>query len=299
MEIREIRLFLVLAEELHFGRTAERLNLSQTRVSQTVRALEGQLGGRLFERTSRRVRLTRLGERLRDRLRPVYEELNRVVDEVRETRDTVTGELRLALYSQLVGGPRIAEVIRRYEERHRESRVTIKDPPIAVGLEGLRRGELDLMASWLPLDEPDMRIGPILACEDRVLAVCDTHPLAERGYATVEDLADHSVIDRPGLPEVTRDALVPRTSPSGRPIERRYRADTAMDFLTLVARGAAIHPTVASSAAYMAFPGVTYVPLRGLPPMRSALVWRIAAESAAIRAFAVAAREVEQAATVH
>ena len=127
-----------------------------------------------------------------------------------------------------------------------------------------------------------------------VYAVRDTHPLAERGYATVEDLADHSVIDRPGLPEVTRDALVPRTSPSGRSIERRYRADTTMDFLTLVARGAAVHPTLASSAAYMAFPGVTYVPLRGLPQIRSALVWRTAAESAAIRAFVLAAREVEE-----
>jgi DNA-binding transcriptional LysR family regulator len=292
VEIREIRVFLVLAEELHFGRTAERLYLSPTRVSQTVRALEKQLGGRLFERTSRRVRLTRLGERLRDGLRPVHEELNRVVDEVRVTGDAVTGELRLALYSQLVGGPRIAEVIRRYEERNPDSRVTIKDPPIAEGLEGLRRGELDLIASWLPLDEPDMTIGPILAC---VLAVRDTHPLAERGYATVEDLADHSVIDRPGLPEVTRDALGPRTSPSGRSIERRR---TRMDFLTLVARGAAVHPTVASSAAYMAFPGVTYVPLRGLPQIRSALVWLTAAESAAIRAFVLAAREVEEAPSV-
>jgi DNA-binding transcriptional LysR family regulator len=132
MEIREIRVFLVLAEELHFGRPAERLHLSATRVSQTVRALEGQLGGRLFERTSRRVRLTPFGERLRERLQPVYEELNRVVDEVRAADGAVTRELRLALYSQLVGGPRIAEVIRRYEERHRDSRVIIKDPPITV-----------------------------------------------------------------------------------------------------------------------------------------------------------------------
>ncbi|WP_084000504.1 hypothetical protein [Actinomadura kijaniata] len=64
-----------------------------------------------------------------------------------------------------------------------------------------------------------------------------------------------------------------------------------MEALTLVARGAVVHPTVASAAVYMPFPGVTYVPLRGLPPARSALVWRAGAETRAIHAFARVARE--------
>jgi DNA-binding transcriptional LysR family regulator len=61
LELREIRAFLTLAEELHFGRTAERLELTPSRVSQTIRTLETRVGGRLFERTSRRVRLTTTG----------------------------------------------------------------------------------------------------------------------------------------------------------------------------------------------------------------------------------------------
>ncbi|MGH2805599.1 MAG: LysR family transcriptional regulator, partial [Thermoleophilaceae bacterium] len=72
VELRDIRAFLVLADELHFGRTAERLGLTQSRVSQTIRTLEARLGGPLFERTSRRVRLTALGERLRDAAEPAY-----------------------------------------------------------------------------------------------------------------------------------------------------------------------------------------------------------------------------------
>jgi DNA-binding transcriptional LysR family regulator len=62
-----------LAEELHFGRTAERMFTSRSRVSQVIRAMETRAGGRLFERTSRQVRLTPLGEQLRDRLRPGYD----------------------------------------------------------------------------------------------------------------------------------------------------------------------------------------------------------------------------------
>ena len=64
VELREIRVFLTLTEELHFGRTAERLGLTQSRVSQTLRALERSLGDRLVDRTSRRVTLTPAGERL-------------------------------------------------------------------------------------------------------------------------------------------------------------------------------------------------------------------------------------------
>ena len=62
VELRELRIFLALVEELHFGRTAERLGVSQPTVSEAVRALEARLGGKLFERTSRRVLLTSLGQ---------------------------------------------------------------------------------------------------------------------------------------------------------------------------------------------------------------------------------------------
>src|SRR2546427_7636952 len=75
IELREIRIFLTLAEELHFGRTAERLNLTQSRVSQTLRGLETRLGDRLVHRPSRRVALTPAGERLRAQLDPAYREL--------------------------------------------------------------------------------------------------------------------------------------------------------------------------------------------------------------------------------
>jgi DNA-binding transcriptional LysR family regulator len=68
MDTNEIEVFLVLADELHFGRTAERLRLPQPQVSRLVARLERRAGGALFDRTNRRVRLTPLGERLRGRL---------------------------------------------------------------------------------------------------------------------------------------------------------------------------------------------------------------------------------------
>ena len=67
VELREIRVFLALAEELHFGRTAQRLGLTQSRVSQTLRQLERKMGGQLVYRTSRRVALTPFGRDFRER----------------------------------------------------------------------------------------------------------------------------------------------------------------------------------------------------------------------------------------
>jgi len=75
LDLAQIEAFLILCEELHFGRTAERLYMSQPRVSRLVADLESDIGGVLFERTSRRVALTPLGVQLRDRLAPVYEQL--------------------------------------------------------------------------------------------------------------------------------------------------------------------------------------------------------------------------------
>src|ERR1044072_2782235 len=80
MEIRALECFLALSEEVHFGRAAERLYVSQSRVSQLLRALEGRIGARLLDRTSRRVRLTPLGERFLAELRPAYDALSGAVE---------------------------------------------------------------------------------------------------------------------------------------------------------------------------------------------------------------------------
>jgi DNA-binding transcriptional LysR family regulator len=75
VDLGEVRVFLTLAEELHFGRTAERLQVTPSRVSQSLRGLEHKLGAQLVHRTSRRVRLTRFGERFLAEVRPPYEQL--------------------------------------------------------------------------------------------------------------------------------------------------------------------------------------------------------------------------------
>src|SRR5919201_5510973 len=95
VELRHLRAFLAVAEELHFGRAADRLRVTPSRVSQLVRALETIVGGPLFDRTSRRVALTPTGARLHERVAPACDAIHRAVDDLRTAIDGITGELRL------------------------------------------------------------------------------------------------------------------------------------------------------------------------------------------------------------
>ncbi|WP_250575423.1 LysR family transcriptional regulator [Nonomuraea sediminis] len=255
--------------------------LSQSRVSQTIRAMETRVGGRLFERTSRRVRLTPLGERLRDGLRPGFDQIHLALAEAREIASGITGELRVSLLNFAAGGPSFSQVVRAFTTAHPGCEVVVYEAFPGEALPRLRRGELDAVAHWLPIRQPDLVVGPVLMREERALAVRDGHPLAERGYATLEDLGGEHVIDATGmLPPETLEVVYPL------PARRRGAEGRMIEVLSLVARGEIVHPTVASLADYYTHPGVRVIPLRGLPPLESALIWSAERETAAVRAFA-------------
>jgi DNA-binding transcriptional LysR family regulator len=296
VDLRELRLFLTLAEELHFGRTAERLRLTPSRVSQSLRALEHKLGAQLVHRTSRRVRLTPFGEQLLRELGPALEQLDGVLERSNAAARTLEGTLRLGLFSGPAGGPHLVEVINAFEALHRECNVDVVlvswDDPFGR----LRANEVELMASWVPLNDPDLVVGPTLTSQPRVLAVAHDHPLADRDSIDVEELADHRVPRFDNWPKELHEAIGPFRTPGGRPIPHTRIAlgDRAvLDVAVLVARGELVWPTVASAAPYMGGDlDLVFVPIRGMPPLRSALVWRRPARDPKLRAFLRVAREV-------
>src|SRR5579862_158529 len=98
IELQELRVFLVVAEELHFGRAAEQLTITRSRVSQIVKSLEARIGARLFDRTSRRVRLTPAGELLLAEVSAPYRELQNALTRVHQAAAGVAGTLRIGMY---------------------------------------------------------------------------------------------------------------------------------------------------------------------------------------------------------
>jgi len=292
LELRHLRAFLVVAEELHFGRAADRLRVSPSRVSQLVRALETVMGTALFERTSRSVALTPIGERLRSRVQPACDELAQAVDDLRNGANGLSGELRLGVVLATNGGPHLPEIIGLFEARHPACRVVVSEIAWTDPLGPLRRGEVDLTAIRFPLRQPDLVVGPVLTTDRRALAVADDHPLAGRSWVCVEDLADYELAGgTSAVPPELIEALIPRTTPSGRPIAHRAVAGSVQT-LAMVARGEIVHATVASLPDYMSYPGITYIPIVDLPPCDAGLVWRASQDTPAVRAFAAVAHEV-------
>ena len=296
IELRELRMFLALAEELHFGRTAERLQLTPSRVSQSLRALEDKLGAQLVHRTSRRVRLTPFGEGLLRDAAPVIERLDAVLERTNASARSLEGTLRLGLLSGPAGGPHLVKIVSAFESRHPESSVeTVQmawDDPVGR----LRKNDVEVMATWVPLKEPDLVVGPTLSRQPRTLAVAHDHPLAERDDVDVEELADHQVVRLDNdWPKELRETVVPSRTPQGRPIDGPRVGGGGRALLDLpvrVARGELVFPTVASAAPYMGALDLVFIPITGMEPLRSALVWRRPARDPKLRAFIRVARDV-------
>lgn len=286
LELRDVRVFLTLADELHFGRTAQRLGVTPSRVSQTIRTLERQLGGALFERTSRTVVLTALGMGFRGRVGSAYDQLVAAWNETERAARGVTGELRLGLYAPIVGGPHLLDVVKAFRAAHPACRLELIETGFGrASLDWLRRGDVDVLVMRLPLVAHDLVVGPVLSEDGRVVVVAVDHPLAGRAAVTYEDPAAYAVPTTSALPRELLEDLAPLRTPSGLPI--RQIATHGIGEVTMrVAAGEAVHPTVVSFLAHYPHAGLVQVPLEGMPASRTALVWRAADASAAVLALA-------------
>ncbi|MEU1117198.1 MULTISPECIES: LysR family transcriptional regulator [unclassified Streptomyces] len=288
MELRDIEIFLTLSEELHFGRTAERLFISQARVSQAIRKQERLIGAALFERTSRSVRLTPIGDRLAERLRLGHDTIRTALTEATEAARSLSGTLSIGIMGAL--GHEIRDVVERFRAEHPGREVRFCEVHFSDPFGPLRDGSADLVLLWLPVDEPDLTVGPVLLAEGRVLAVWTGHELAGRDSVDLEDLAGRTVPDPgPGAPPEWRASLLPPHTPGGRPVKAGPRVRTFHELLTQVAAKRAVCPLNAHVQRYYTHPGVEFLPLPDASPTSWALVWRTSGETALIRAFVRAA----------
>jgi DNA-binding transcriptional LysR family regulator len=302
IELRELRAFLVLAEELHFGRTAERLRVTPSRVSQSLRGLESKLGGQLVYRTSRRVELTALGERFREDLGAANEQLAAVLERTYDETHALEGTLRLGLLTPAVEGPHLPAITETFQRRHPECRLELSIPTYGEQFDRLRRGEIDLLLSWLPHGQPDLVDGPILTREPRVLAVAQGHPLAHRDKISLEEIADYYVLPNEEVfPKELAEAWIPHTTPSGRIIRRfdvsfgKMARDNPSQLRQQMSwwiqTGRIVYPGVPAVKSILG-PNVVYVPIADMPPMRAALVWLRRVNNPRLQVFVRVARRV-------
>ncbi len=285
MELRDIEIFLVLAEELHFGRTAERLHVTQARVSQAIKQQERRVGGQLFERTSRSVRLTPLGEQLRADLKPLYQGLLQSMARAQQAARGVSGTLTLGTM-----GPQmwmIQEVIAAFRDRCPGVELVHRDLNPVTPLTQLYADEVDVAHVWLPVREPGLTVGPVTHSSSQVLVVAAAHPWAGRDSIRREDFADLVfVAHRSRIPSYMEEVFQPFRTPSGRAIPRGPVVTSWDDQLKAVSAGQAVIACAAEAARFYPWPDLVFLPIPDAPPVEWALVWRTSEESRLLRALA-------------
>ena len=291
VELRELRIFLVLADELHFGRTAERLGISQPGVSGAVRVLESRLGVKVFDRTSRRVRLTPAGEELKRNLAPVLAALDQALAQTSQLSHAVRGLLRVG-FVLTTEGPALSRLVAAFQARYPACEVRLQEVETFDAYRALRRGDIDVLCNWLAVDEPDLTAGASFAYYPRALAVAATHRLAGQHTVSIEDLANEDLaLLPPTIPPAVYDLIVPPRTPSGHPIRRTQPVQTINEILSLVARGRIVHPTSLTVPIFNR-DDIVLIPIEGLPPIPLGLVWCTSRENPRIRALNEVARSM-------
>ncbi|MEU7581680.1 LysR family transcriptional regulator [Streptomyces sp. NPDC041068] len=298
LERHELEAFLTLAEELHFGRSAERLHVSTARVSQTIAKLERRIGVVLFHRTSRRVELSPVGRQLYEDTRPAWDQIADAFARAVDTGRGLTGLLRVAF-----DGPAASQLLlgtaQAFRSRHPDCDVQLREARPREVLPWLRNGEVDIALTCHPMDEKDVAFGPVLVREARMLAVPAGHPFARRTTVSMADLARVTVLQTPetlhdSLPDSLPDDRAPRRTPAGQPSAHGLSAATFTEILTLVSAGEGVATVGAHARRYFARPDVAYVLIEDAAPVEWGLVWLADAATARIQAFSRTALNVVQ-----
>ncbi|MCU1641130.1 MAG: hypothetical protein JWN03_1405 [Nocardia sp.] len=276
LDLRKLRYFVAVAEHMHFGRAAEQLFIAQPVLSRQIRALEDELGVRLFERDRRGTALTAAGEQLLADARPLLEgaqALHRRAVRAAHGTDTFTVGFMPGL---IVSAPVRALAARHPDLNVELVRTTWDDQTAAV-----RDGRVDISFVRPPIDSEGLRTRPLYT-EPRVVLVSTDHPLAGKESIVLADLAgDHLLQDPDMFPEWRAAATDPRAQSQPVPVFRSV--EEKLEHVA-VRRGIAFLPL--SVATFYTRSDITYIAVSDLSPGEVNLAWDSARCSPLIDEFA-------------
>ncbi|MCA1373453.1 MULTISPECIES: LysR family transcriptional regulator [unclassified Bradyrhizobium] len=262
MELHQLRCFVATAEQLHFGRAAQQLQMLPSALGRQIRLLEEDLGTRLFARTTRAVSLTEDGTTLLRDARTILAKVEAVESNLRNrSRAGTARRLRVGAIDSAAAGL-LPPLLRDFRVRHPDIAVQLLEDKTVRLLPRILTGALDL-AFVRPPDRPDKRLEfRDLLQESAIVAFPRRHALAGRKAITLADIADESVLvpDRRSRPH-SHDLTIKLFEQAGLTPRIVQVADEKQTIINLVATklGVAIVPRW---AARMAVTGVRFVPLR-------------------------------------
>ncbi len=288
LDLRLVEYFVAVAEELHFGRAAERLHIAQPSLSQQIRRLESQLGLMLLERNSRSVYLTDAGEAL---LREGRKTLSQARHAIQTTRAAGAPSLTIGFYGS-AGSDLLAPALKAFGEHHPPVSVSVRELPLG-SIDAILDGDVNVAFTRLKPGQTDLEI-EIIASEPRLVAVATAHPLAARESLTFAELAEESFITNP----IIRDhgprppRWLAEQHRHGLPGRVAANSTGVLEILTLVAASRRISLVPAAVARHYPRNDIAYVPIKSAEPAVVSLAWRPGSVIAPLTAFIETVRAV-------
>lgn len=285
MELRHLRYFVILAEELHFGRAAEKLHISQPPLSMQIRALENELGVMLFNRTQRHVALTQAGHALLQEARQLLARVDQAILITRRAGRGEIGELAVGFIS-VADYNVLPLVLREFRRKYPLVNLTLREATTDAQVRDLLAGRLDVGFLLPPITEPALESVSILR-EPLIAALPEKHPLAKKpGKLALEKLKDEPFIlfPRPNAPGLYDD-IVSCCKTAGFSPRVEQEAIQMQTIISLVSAelGVALIP---ASLSNLRRTGVVYKALRHQSPLTEIhLAWRRGDELPALRVF--------------
>ncbi len=258
MELRHLRYLVALAEELHFGRAATRLHISQPPLSQQIRQLESELGVQLFERTKRKVRLTEAGSRVVNEAQYILSRTSHLEKVAAKAGGGEIGQLAVGVS----GGSNeiLVQTLRLLGKKHAGLRIDLKYLTTGEQIEAIREGRIGVGFLNLPVLDPSLALEKV-GREPLLLAIPKGHRLARYKCVPLAQLAEEKMIlfprrVSPGL----HDVITGMFHKEGLMLNVVHEVDNVVGGLTLVSANLGI--AFAAQPVKPSWPDIVFRPIQ-------------------------------------
>ncbi|MFF5968751.1 LysR family transcriptional regulator [Streptomyces collinus] len=289
--IHQLRLYLTLSEELHFGQAAARLFITQPALSQQIRELEKRLGVRVVERTSRAITLTEEGRALPPEARAAVAAVDRLKRVADAQLRQISGRVVVGTIGAETAMSHTRAVLGLLKDRHPKTTLHLVNLSFGDHMAALAQHDVDVVFLRPPVTD-DIELHH-LATEPRVACLAADHPLAALPQLTLAQLSGIPVVDMPEqVPRLWWNFWAVDPRPDGSPVRYGPVVTDMESLLHTVATGEAMCFLPMAAREYFPRPGIRYIEVADLTPSASALAWlRRRRSEATIRAVRHAAQE--------
>jgi len=285
MELRHLKYFVAVAEELNFGRAARRLHIAQPPLSQQIMDLERELSVMLFDRSSRRaVRLTDAGQFFLAEARQILLHASQAAETARRIDRGQVGRIAVGFVGSVVH-TFLPTGLRAFRVQFPDVELVLRELNSEDQIKALNAGRIDVGMNY-PHVRDDSLTWQKLARAPFIVAIPASHPLSSRTSISIGDLAKDPFVAFPRSSEaVIRDAMINMCSAAGFSPIIAQEASQIQTVLGIVASGLGVS-LIPEFIRYIKWPGVRYKPLTGtVPTLELAAVWRSDGHSPLIRSF--------------